>query len=771
MNYINKIKSFIENKLLKKGNFYCHLFFIIIAFFWVGRSIGFHFLTHYINGGDTYQWLNFNAFIKKSLFIWDSGSSGRVELMTFTPFVYNVILKLIQQLTQQLILSINIYWIIFIYFLQISFFYFFKIFFDNKKALVATLLTFFNTVVIINLSAPLTYVDISLAALPLMFFLLHSFVFRKKIIYAFLYIIFQIVLFRALNILFLTNLIVPTLLFLLFRDQIPNKKVFWKKVTLVWLFSLMVCAMSITNMASSFKNVANNQTMQTYNDISLSRDYMDRFNLLNTFRLTNHFSIADNLPEFPGLIFYKFSNLYMQSWFYIFISFLFFGLLITNFVKNRKDKRIITLMGFLLALIFLAKSLNPPGQFINQWLYSKSAYLMLFRSGSKYFMYSLIPLAILTMFLGNKKFKLFYSLVFLYIAAHMFLIFYYAKPVLKYWDTTLPPEYFQITKKLDTIKNQSKILILPISVRATGGLYYDDGYAGPSRLTMLSSKDFIYKDTALLGSDEYMNIFNSLPDEITTTAKTVDQNANVLGYEYIVLEKDSKYYFKVDPNAFIRIGEKVEGELNTKVWNKVYENAKFALYKIKDGLFDGKIKMSSAEVSFQQINSAKYKLYVHGLHNSSELSFLEAFNPGWKLYLEPNPTKEWCQPIEHYTSSDATECSQEKGFFPGTDIAYLWGKTVFEGSHSIAYNYANSWLINADGIKKNFGQDYYHENPDGTIDIEITIYFMPQSYFYIGLLISSLTIMGCVSYLIFRLVRRKKILNTTFTETGDKFSN
>ena len=81
---------------------------------------------------------------------------------------------------------------------------------------------------------------------------------------------------------------------------------------------------------------------------------------------------------------------------------------------------------------------------------------------------------------------------------------------------------------------------------------------------------------------------------------------------------------------------------------------------------------------------------------------------------------------------------------------------IFDDTHKMVYEYANQWTIDPEYIRKNYGKEYYHENPDGSIDIRMTLYFRPQSYFYLGLIISGLTLSGCIGYLIVSGVWRRK---------------
>ncbi len=79
---------------------------------------------------------------------------------------------------------------------------------------------------------------------------------------------------------------------------------------------------------------------------------------------------------------------------------------------------------------------------------------------------------------------------------------------------------------------------------------------------------------------------------------------------------------------------------------------------------------------------------------------------------------------------------------------------------AVVYDYANQWTIDPDYIKDNYSTDYYTQNPDGSVDLELTLYFKPQSYFYLGLIISGTTLMACIGYLIWDFVKnRKKVLD------------
>jgi Ca2+-dependent lipid-binding protein len=91
----------------------------------------------------------------------------------------------------------------------------------------------------------------------------------------------------------------------------------------------------------------------------------------------------------------------------------------------------------------------------------------------------------------------------------------------------------------------------------------------------------------------------------------------------------------------------------------------------------------------------------------------------------------------------------------GEELVYLWEKPIFDNSHKMINEYANSWTIDPEYIKANYPKDFYKENQDGSIEIEMVLYFQSQSYFYIGLIISGLIFIGGIGYLVWDCKRKR----------------
>ncbi|KKM67900.1 hypothetical protein LCGC14_1466450, partial [marine sediment metagenome] len=106
------------------------------------------------------------------------------------------------------------------------------------------------------------------------------------------------------------------------------------------------------------------------------------------------------------------------------------------------------------------------------------------------------------------------------------------------------------------------------------------------------------------------------------------------------------------------------------------------------------------KVSFTRINPAKFRARVTDVTNPYLLVFSESFNSGWKAY---HGRINWFQS--------------------------LWAKPIAEDKHFSVNGYANAWYI------------------DKQSDQDITLYYWPQTLFYIGLILSGLLLIGLLTYL------------------------
>lgn len=101
---------------------------------------------------------------------------------------------------------------------------------------------------------------------------------------------------------------------------------------------------------------------------------------------------------------------------------------------------------------------------------------------------------------------------------------------------------------------------------------------------------------------------------------------------------------------------------------------------------------------------------------------------------------------------------------PGGNIFETWFQKPIDNNanHLVANGYANSWVIDTNSVcdpknnSSNSSGANCVRNPDGSYDFEIVVEFWSQRLFYIGLVISGLTLLGCITYLAYDYRKRKK---------------
>lgn len=155
----------------------------------------------------------------------------------------------------------------------------------------------------------------------------------------------------------------------------------------------------------------------------------------------------------------------------------------------------------------------------------------------------------------------------------------------------------------------------------------------------------------------------------------------------------------------------------------------FTLYKLKKEYIIDKIYVKNVPYSYTKKRDYSYTINIPAIYNKFDLK-ATYWTPYWSLALIPFLESNFVLWKESY------------------ELVSNW------------YNFGfNSWTIDPDYIKKNFPKEYYKENPDGSIDVTLTLYFKPQSYFYLGICVSGLTFLGLIVWLLVDWRREKKLLS------------
>lgn len=171
---------------------------------------------------------------------------------------------------------------------------------------------------------------------------------------------------------------------------------------------------------------------------------------------------------------------------------------------------------------------------------------------------------------------------------------------------------------------------------------------------------------------------------------------------------------KNDPNFSQKIIDKNPGEVRLVAPN-ILEIINFSPRISGDG------------VSFKKINETRYEIRIDSDQPTTSLRFLSSFHPSWKIY-ESDGSRFKC---DAYSGNECV--TDKKLLFTGEELGFFRKQPVAEESHEALTPVGNSWTITSNG----------NSQPRF-----ITLYYQPQSWFVLGLIASSLTLLGTLAYLL-----------------------
>jgi len=341
------------------------------------------------------------------------------------------------------------------------------------------------------------------------------------------------------------------------------------------------------------------------------------------------------------------------------------------------------------------------------------------------------------------------------IAILFFIVNIYSFSTFNYFKTAqIPEEYYSIEQKLD--KN-GRVLVLPLGW--VSKFEWSNGIMSGFFNLFLANYQIVGQNIIegpSLRTQEKINKFNSCFENFCPDLKLYLKD---LGISQIINFSGAYDVSKsLDSTNYISYEDTINNLLENNIIENKFSNDKYQIYKIIDDSII-KTKIVGNEMSFTKTNPTKYKVNISNVKTDQDIQFLDSFHSQWNLYLNPiKSNSKDCNVIQEYNNEDKNikECEHTQKFFEGEELSYLWKQPVFEDSHKFVYDYANQWTIDPEYIKANFDKSYYKENPDGSIDIELTLYFKPQSYFYLGIIISGTTLILCLGYLGYTFYRQRK---------------
>ncbi len=466
------------------------------------------------------------------------------------------------------------------------------------------------------------------------------------------------------------------------------------------------------------------------------------------------FGLNTQKYHFPGLNYFSsnfWGKLIPQALNFLPIILILFWL---YFWKNKKNNwqdlkiSIIILLVFFLSIILVAR-ITSPFEAISEFLFRLPGFL-LFRSPDKiqvffqYFLTLSLVLAISFFDLKKKTANIIFILLllipfpFYFGGINKYLNWELDKNLLEPSDNgykisvEIPQEYKEVAKKINQSDEDTAIISLPYAkVNSLNWSNYPKwNFVGHDFLYLLYNKRYISANSYDHPLLETRLSFKEV-NERSQESRYLLEEVKKFGARYIMFHKDipEDWFLGTEKIRFF-----LENLEEAKKLKKIEENDYFILYELSEENILPPISVGS-DLIFEKINPTKYKISIKNIKGKEKLNLLQSFNSQWKLYLKPINEELTCNPIYEYVNFSSRECRSSKVFFEGEEISYLFKNSIFEEDHSLDSNFSNQWEINPEFIKNNFSNEYYRENSDKSLDFNIIIYFLPQSYFYLGIII------------------------------------
>lgn len=405
-----------------------------------------------------------------------------------------------------------------------------------------------------------------------------------------------------------------------------------------------------------------------------------------------------------------------------------------GFVLSRKNKKI-PFFAFLAVLnIFLTKMAIPPFPKVYQWLFDNLPGFNAFRESGKFAYFITLSYAVLIgsfvqIILNNSK-KLIQKIAsFIIILGIAFLFLWNAKPIItgEFGMLSIPrntPEEYIVLKRF-ILKQPEYFRTLWVPLSSQWGIRT---LSHPIVSNYQSNKE-IWKEFA---EKQKKDIFG-----INVTDQILDLSS--IKYVIVPLEdkenEDNFFRFAGKRKNFIKELNKLEYLKEIKIGTEkvtIYENSDYRPHLYITYLEESitkNIPFINADYIFN--NPTEYKININKNLSPFYINFSEGFHPSWKIRIgEFN----WFTAIIN------------KSYF-------LPDKNHFENEAKL-----NSFLIDPKLVCQN-NLDC-QSNSDGTYDIEVTLFFKPQSFVYLGLIIEIITISSIVMYSIYYLLKQNKHLDS-----------
>lgn len=144
-----------------------------------------------------------------------------------------------------------------------------------------------------------------------------------------------------------------------------------------------------------------------------------------------------------------------------------------------------------------------------------------------------------------------------------------------------------------------------------------------------------------------------------------------------------------------------------------------------------------ASITYDSANPTLKYVHVSGSTKPFYVAMSEAYHDQWRLELNNSAVN-----------------GRLRGWIP-----WVHPNAIADAQHFKLNDFENGWYVDPAQLCKENPQGCI-KNPDGSYNLQMQIEFVPQRWFYLGTLISGLTLIGCLSYILIygvrKLIRRRK---------------
>ncbi len=170
--------------------------------------------------------------------------------------------------------------------------------------------------------------------------------------------------------------------------------------------------------------------------------------------------------------------------------------------------------------------------------------------------------------------------------------------------------------------------------------------------------------------------------------------------------------------------------------------------------------MVKSDTIYEKNSGHRLRVFIPKLAVSDDLYFKQPFSRNWNLYIEKiepiicdtgkEVLYEWSE-----KATEVKECRSAKIKYFWEDLLFLLKSPDFKATHEIFNEFGNSWTINPEYIRKKYTGRYYADNPDGSIGVELILFYKPAAYAVLGRVISGITLICSIFYVFYMSVKRK----------------